>query len=249
MRLMSRIEAIPLESMKKRLPWDWVTFPEFLDSLDRQQLGVNVGAMFPFSALRGYVVGMGAAPQRTSVTDAELNQKFRGQQLVHHMLFLPFLAPGLVIGIGLPMSLGPLHLSAMVGSRWAVVIGHCLWATPLVFIVMVSVLHSIDWSLVDAAKSLGARPMRAFYEITLPLVRPGGIASLILAFVVSFHEFIIALFLTGPNSRTLPVLVWNSLRLEVSPIIAAIDAMMIITIVLALLVLAKSVGIERITMH
>ena len=135
------------------------------------------------------------------------------------------------------------------GNRWAVVIGHCLWATPLVFIVMVSVLQGIDWALVDAAKSLGARPIRTFYEITLPLVRPGVIASLILAFVVSFHEFIIALFLTGSSSRTLPVLVWNSLRLEVSPIIAAIDAMMIITIVIALIVLAKSVGIERIRMR
>ena len=176
-------------------------------------------------------------------------RKFRGKQLVYHLLFLPFLVPGLVIGIGLLMSLGPLHLSALVGNRWAVVIGHCLWATPLVFIVMVSVLQGIDWALVDAAKSLGARPIRTFYEITLPLVRPGVIASLILAFVVSFHEFIIALFLTGSSSRTLPVLVWNSLRLEVSPIIAAIDAMMIITIVIALIVLAKSVGIERIRMR
>ena len=176
-------------------------------------------------------------------------RKFRGQELVYHILFLPFLVPGLVIGIGLLMSLGPLHLSVLVGNRWVVVIAHCLWATPLVFIVMVAVLQSIDPALLDAAKSLGARPVRAFYEVTLPLVRPGVIASLVLAFVVSFHEFIIALFLTGPSSRTLPVLVWNSLRFEVSPIIAAIDAMMIITIVIALIVIAKSVGIERIRMR
>ena len=74
MRMMNRIEAIPLESMKKGMRWDWETFPEFLNSLDRQELGVNVGAMFPFSPLRGYVVGMIPARERTSVTDAELNQ-------------------------------------------------------------------------------------------------------------------------------------------------------------------------------
>ena len=80
MRMMDRIEAIPLESMRRGLRWDWETFPEYLDSLDRQGLGVNVGAMFPFSPLRAYVIGMLPARERTSVTDAELNQM---KQLFH----------------------------------------------------------------------------------------------------------------------------------------------------------------------
>ena len=74
MRMMNRIEAIPLESMRKGIRWDWETFPEYMDSLDRQGLGVNVGALFPFSPMRGYVLGMIPARERTSVTDAELNQ-------------------------------------------------------------------------------------------------------------------------------------------------------------------------------
>ena len=74
MRMMNRIEAIPLESMRKGMRWDWETFPEYLDSLDRQELGVNVGALFPFSPARGYVLGMYEARERTSMTEAELNQ-------------------------------------------------------------------------------------------------------------------------------------------------------------------------------
>ena len=74
MRMMNRIEAIPLESMRLGMRWDWETFPEYLDSLDRQGLGLNVGALFPFSPLRGYVLGMIPARQRTSVTEAELNR-------------------------------------------------------------------------------------------------------------------------------------------------------------------------------
>jgi N-acyl-D-aspartate/D-glutamate deacylase len=74
MRMMNRIEAIPLKSMELGMRWDWVTFPEYLDSLDRQGLGVNVGALMPFSPLRGYVLGMVPARQRTTVTEAELNQ-------------------------------------------------------------------------------------------------------------------------------------------------------------------------------
>ena len=74
MRMMNRIEAIPLESMRLGMRWDWESFPEFLDSLDRQGLGVNVGALVPFSPLRGYVLGMMPARERTSVTEAELNR-------------------------------------------------------------------------------------------------------------------------------------------------------------------------------
>ena len=83
MRMMNRIEAIPLESMRLGMRWDWETFPEFLDSLDRQGLGVNVGALFPFSPLRGYVLGMIPARERTSVTEEELN---RMKQLFHEAM-------------------------------------------------------------------------------------------------------------------------------------------------------------------
>ena len=74
MRMMNRVEAIPLESMRQGMRWDWETFPEYLDSLDRHGLGVNVGSLVPFSPVRGYVLGMIPARERTSVTEAELNQ-------------------------------------------------------------------------------------------------------------------------------------------------------------------------------
>ena len=74
MRMMNRIEAIPLESMRQGMRWGWETFPEYMDSLDRQGLGVNVGCLVPFSPLRGYVLGMIPARERTSVTEGELNQ-------------------------------------------------------------------------------------------------------------------------------------------------------------------------------
>ena len=74
MRMMNRIEAIPLESMRLGMRWDWETFPEFLDSLEGHGLGVNVGALFPFSPLRGYVLGMLPARERTSVIELELDR-------------------------------------------------------------------------------------------------------------------------------------------------------------------------------
>ena len=83
MRMMNRIEAIPLESMRKGMRWDWETFPQYMDSLDSQGLGVNVGPLFPFSPMRGYVLGMLEARERSSVTEAELNQM---KQLFHEAM-------------------------------------------------------------------------------------------------------------------------------------------------------------------
>ena len=83
MRMMNRIEAIPLESMRQGMRWDWETFPQYMDSLDRQGLGVNVGCLVPFSPLRGYVLGMIPARERTSVTEAELNQM---KQILHEAM-------------------------------------------------------------------------------------------------------------------------------------------------------------------
>ena len=74
MRMMNRIEAIPLKSMQVGLRWDWESYPEYLDSLDRQGLGLNVASLFPFSPLRGYVMGMIPSRQKTSATAKELNQ-------------------------------------------------------------------------------------------------------------------------------------------------------------------------------
>ena len=83
MRMMNRIEAIPLESMRQGMRWDWETFPEYMDSLDKQGLGVNVGCLVPFSPLRGYVLGMIPARERTSVTEDELNQM---KQILHEAM-------------------------------------------------------------------------------------------------------------------------------------------------------------------
>ena len=77
MLLMNRVEAIPLNSMKQGMRWDWVTYPEYLDSLDRQGLGLNVASLFPFNPLRSYVMGTQAAREKTSATEAELNEMKR----------------------------------------------------------------------------------------------------------------------------------------------------------------------------
>ena len=74
MEMMCRIEAIPMASMRAGMRWDWVTFPEYLDSIARQGLGVNIASLFPYSPARAYVMGVGESRERTQMTDAESHQ-------------------------------------------------------------------------------------------------------------------------------------------------------------------------------
>lgn len=192
-----------------------------------------------------------SVPLGTAAAVGFTRRRFRGEDIVYFLLFLPFLVPGIVLGIGLLMSLEPLRIGFMqnfpyLGSSPIVVIGHSLWATPLAFLVMVAVLRGLDPALRDAAMSLGATPLRTFLEITLPLTRAGLLAAVVLAFVVSFHEFVMAAFLTSAEDRTLPVRIFDSLRFEVRPIIAAVDSLMIFSVLVALVLIGRLIGIEKI---
>jgi len=83
MRLLTRIEAIPLSTMEKGLPWDWESFPQWMDSLAKRPLGVNVGALVPFNPLRLYVMGIEESRERVHATEAETHQM---QALVHEAM-------------------------------------------------------------------------------------------------------------------------------------------------------------------
>jgi ABC-type spermidine/putrescine transport system permease subunit II len=175
-------------------------------------------------------------------------ERFRGRELLRFLLFLPFLMPGIVLGIGIALSLRPLGLEFLRGSSAVLVLGHLLWATPVVFVTVAAKLQDTDPELENAARTLGASRWRVWREVTLPLLAPALFAGSILAFVVSFHDFAMALFLAGPETTTLPVVVWNALRFEVRPIIAAIDSIMVVSVIGAIGLLGRLVGLDRITM-
>jgi putative spermidine/putrescine transport system permease protein len=223
-----------------QLPLSLKWYREFIDS------SIYVPALRNSLSI-GLLVVLVSCPIGIAAAIGWTLRHFSGKQLVYLLLFIPFLVPALIIGIGLLMSLEPLSLESLAGTRLLVVIGHSILATPLVFLVMVGVLQGVEPNLVAAARDLGASSLRAFYEVTLPLVRAGVLASVVLAFITSFHEFIVSLFLTaGSQNRTLPVQVWTALRFELSPIIAAIDTVMVASVIVALLLVSKLVGIDKI---
>jgi ABC-type spermidine/putrescine transport system permease subunit II len=149
---------------------------------------------------------------------------------------LPLYVPGAVLGLGISIMFGGISLFgySLYGAKLLVVAAHCMWAMPLAFMICVAALRNVDISIVEAAADLGASPLRSFFTVTLPLIETGIISSAILSFVISLNEFPMALFLTNGDTRTLPVMMWMSMRSAATPVLAVASVILLSAIVAGL---------------
>lgn len=158
-------------------------------------------------------------------------------------IMLPLFVPLVVLGLGL---LTFVRANGLWGTMLSIAIAHSLWALPLVFVVLRSALAGVDPSLEEAAAGLGANPWRVFVEVTLPLAAPGVFVAILFAFVISVNEFVMSLFLSTPNTATLPVAIWPEIRYLVTPIVAAASSVIIIITIVGLGVAVRLVNVRRI---
>lgn len=170
-------------------------------------------------ALVTSVIGTAAALGLTRAT-------FRGLPLVYGAMLAPMIVPVVVLGIGVYAIFLRLQL---LGTTLGFVTAHTVLALPLFIIPVVASLRGFDHQLEDAARICGATRWGAFRQVTLPLVRPGVAAGALFAFVASFDEVVIALFIQSPYLQTLPVQMYNGVTRDTDPTIAAAS-----TIILAL---------------
>jgi putative spermidine/putrescine transport system permease protein len=116
----------------------------------------------------------------------------------------------------------------MVGNPIALIIGHSCLAVPFVVIAVSNSLSGVDPRLEQAARNLGAGPFAAFRQITLPLIRNGVFSGGIFAFATSFDELLVSLFLSGSGAVTLPRRIWDQIRYQIEPTIAAASSLLIV---------------------
>ena len=116
----------------------------------------------------------------------------------------------------------------LVGNPLALILAHTALAVPFVVINVSATLYGFDLRLEQAALNLGATPWRAFWQVMLPIIRPGVLAGAVFAFISSFDELIVALFVSGSTAVTLPRKMWQSIRFEIDPTIAAVSTLLIL---------------------
>lgn len=149
---------------------------------------------------------------------------FRGKAVLLSLLLMPMIIPTVITSIALYFFSTRLDL---VGNIFWIGCCHAVVALPVVLLILLSTLQGVDHSFERAALSLGASRLRVFTRVVVPLAAPGLVSATLFAFLVSFDELLIAMFLTNVRDQTLAVRIWNSLHLEVEPTIAAVSAFLI----------------------
>lgn len=158
--------------------------------------------------------------------------RFPGKALAQALVLSPAIVPVVIIAIGTFFVFIRWRLA---GTLTGLVIAHAALAMPLVVVTVGMSLRTLDRNVELAAQSLGAGPWRTFWRITFPLILPGIVAGALFAFVTSWDEIVVAIFMTSPLFRTLPVVMWSQVRSQIDPTIAAVASMLMAVTVLALL--------------
>lgn len=181
------------------------------------------------AAVTSFVVAALAALLSTVVgTLAALGMRQAGARvakIARTGIILPLVVPTIITAVALYDSFAAFRI---VGTIPGLVLAHTILALPFVVINVSAVMQRIDWRIVDAARSLGATPRAAFFKVTLPALKPGLLAGAAFAFLTSFDEVVIALFISGINAVTLPVQMWSGIRFEISPTVAAASCLLIL---------------------
>jgi putative spermidine/putrescine transport system permease protein len=164
--------------------------------------------------------------------------RFRWAGLIFMFLITPIIVPVILVGIAVFYAYVRLKL---VNTLTGIVLAHSMLALPLVVMIVTSALRSYDMNQEMAARSLGASRLRAFLMVTLPQIKFAVITGAILAFLTSFDEVIVAMFVSGGANSTLTRNMFNALRDQIDPTIAAISTIMIL-VTSTLLAVSQIVG-------
>ncbi len=141
------------------------------------------------------------------------------------LLISPMIVPLIISGTAIFFFMAKVGLAA---THTGIVLSHIILGTPFVVITVTATLSGFDHSVTRAAASLGSNPVNTFMKITLPLIMPGVISGALFAFVTSFDEVVVVLFLAGLENTTIPIQMWVGLREQLSPTIMAVATCLIV---------------------
>jgi len=172
-------------------------------------------------------------------------RRFRGRALFGAIATAPLVMPEVITGLSLLLLF--VALEQAIGwpegrSVLTIAIAHTTLGTAYVAVIVQARLAAFDRSLEEAALDLGARPVKVFLVITLPLIAPALVAGWLLAFTLSLDDLVIASFTSGPSSTTLPMVIFSSVRLGVSPQINALATLFLATVTVTVLLAGRLMG-------
>lgn len=151
--------------------------------------------------------------------------EFKGKSIFMSIMIAPMVVPVVVVGAALYTTFAPMGLT---NSFAGLVLAHTLLGIPMVFVTMLSGFANVNENLELAAMSMGSTPIGAFFKVTLPTVKTSLISSVLFAFVTSLDEVVVTTFVSGANTKTLTMVMWENMRTNIDPTLAVAALFMII---------------------
>ncbi|QIN84048.1 ABC transporter permease subunit [Rubrobacter tropicus] len=159
--------------------------------------------------------------------------RFRGQTVADSAIYMATVMPEIVVGVSLLVFFVAVFIPMGVQlGITTIVIAHVAFTISFVTIVVRARLSGMDRSVEEAAQDLGASPVQTFFRVTLPLILPGVMAGALLAFTLSFDDFVITFFVSGVGSSTLPLKIYSMIKFGVSPVINALSTVVLVATML-----------------
>ena len=158
--------------------------------------------------------------------------KYKSKGMMEYLSTIPIMIPEIILGMVFLVFFSMLNLPF---GMITLVIAHTTFCIPYIFMMVKARLVGIDKSLEEAARDLGAGPIRTFFDITMPLIAPAVLSGSLLAFAMSFDDVVISIFVNGPRLNTLPVKVYAQLKTGVTPEINALCTIILVVITAVLL--------------
>lgn len=213
------------------LRWYWAILdnPDFIDAfIVSLQLGV-VSAVIATAVTvpAGLAIGRG---------------RFRGRDALQALFLSPLTVPTVVLGISF---LRFLSLFGMNGTFVGLALCHAVIIIPFVLRLVLASVIGMDPSIEKAAVSLGARPFTVFRRVTLPAILPGVVGGFILAFITSFDELTVSIFIVNPSTTTLPVRLFSHIAQTTDPLVASVSSVAILFTVVVMLAVDRLYGLDR----
>ncbi len=196
--------------------WSLHWYRELFASAEWRRAAANSFLVAPAATVIATVLGTLAAVGLSRVS-------FAGKGLLLAVLISPMIVPIVVVGVGAYLFFAKLGLA---DSYTGLVLVHAALGTPFVLTTVSATLEGFDRNLARASASLGAGPLQTFFRVTLPVVAPGVIAGALFAFATSFDEVVVTLFVAGPEQTTLPRQMFTGIRENITPVIAAVAALL-----------------------
>lgn len=169
--------------------------------------------------------------------------RFRGREALLGLLMSPLMVPHVVLGIALLRFLTQLGAS---GTMWGLTAAHTVLVLPYVLRLVVAAATGFDRSLAQAAESLGASTWTVFRRVELPLIVPGVAGGWLIAFINSFDELTMSIFVASAGTQTLPVKMYNHIANTIDPLVASISTVLIVLTLVLMMLLDRFYGLDRV---